>query len=168
MVRPLDLEELDGLVTSLPFHFIQDADRMLTVSQILLNVQHFMINPTNRIFEATTELRDMEHIMHIREFLWKLQLVGEITYLSQDSERTNKVRCQFPFYPETANPTEGRDMKVGFITNGIVNLLMILIIVALLPGLSSLEILSNDTDFLFSLIDHIMTEEWPLSGFGPV
>ena len=29
MVRPLDLEELDGLITSLPFHFIQDADRML-------------------------------------------------------------------------------------------------------------------------------------------
>ena len=43
MVRPLDLEELDGLVMSLPFRFIQDADRMLTVSQILLDVQHFMI-----------------------------------------------------------------------------------------------------------------------------
>ena len=67
MVRPLDFEELDGLVTGLPFRFIQDADMMLTVSQILLDVQHLMINPTDRIFEATTELRDMEHIVHIRE-----------------------------------------------------------------------------------------------------
>ena len=70
MVRPLDFEELDGLITSLPFHFIQDV--VLTVSQILLNVQLFMINPTDRIFEATTELRDMEHIIHIREILWEL------------------------------------------------------------------------------------------------
>ena len=81
MVRPLDFEELDGLITSLPFRFIQDADRMLPVIQILLNVQHFMINPTDRVFEATTELRDMEHIMHIREILWELELVGEISSL---------------------------------------------------------------------------------------
>ena len=65
MVRPLDFKELDGLVTGLPFRFIQDADRMLPVSSILLDVQHFMINPTDRVFEATTELRDMKHIMHI-------------------------------------------------------------------------------------------------------
>ena len=64
--------------------------------------------------------------------------------------------------------TVATDSTVGFITNGIVNLLMMLIIVALLPGLSNLEILSNDTDFLFSLIDHIRTEEWPLSGFRPI
>ena len=36
---------------------------------------------------------------------------------------------------------------------------MMLIIVALLPGLSNLQILSNDTNFLFSLVDHIRTEE---------
>ena len=81
MVRPLDLEELDGLITSLPFRFIQDADRMLTVGQILLDVQYFMISPTNRIFEATTELRDMEDIMHIREIFWELKLIREITSL---------------------------------------------------------------------------------------
>ena len=127
-----------------------------------------MVNPTSRIFEATTELGDMEHIMHIREFLWELQLLGEITSLSKDSERTNKVRCQFPFYPETANPTEGRDTKVGFITNFIVNLLMMFVIIALLPGLINLEILSNDTDFLFGLIDHIRTQVGPLSGFRPI
>ena len=53
MVRPLDFEELDGLVACLPLRFIQDADRMLAVSQILLNIQHLMINPTDWIFEAT-------------------------------------------------------------------------------------------------------------------
>ena len=124
-----------------------------------------MINPTNRIFEARTKLRDMEHIMHTWEIRWELQLVGEITSISQDSERTNKAGCHFSLDPETTNASEGRDLTVGFITDFIVNLLMMLIIVALLPGLTNLEILSNYTDFLFSLIDHMRTEEWPLPGF---
>ena len=81
MVRPLDFEELDGLVAGLPFCFIQDADRMLAVSQILLDVQHLMINPTDRIFEATPELGDMEHIVHIREVGGQLELIGEISSL---------------------------------------------------------------------------------------
>ena len=81
MVRPLNFEEFDGLVAGFPFCFIQDADRMLTVIQILLNVQHLMMNPTDWILEATTELRNMEHIMHIREFLGELQLIGEISSL---------------------------------------------------------------------------------------
>ena len=67
MVGPLDFKELDGLVAGFPLRFIQDADRMLAIGQILLNVQHLMINPTDWILEATTELGDMEHIMHIRE-----------------------------------------------------------------------------------------------------
>ena len=45
---------------------------------------------------------------------------------------------------------------------------MMFIIVALLPGLSNLEILSNDTDLLLGLIDHIRTEEWPLYSFRPI
>ena len=131
----------------------QDKHHLGTVSQILLDGQHFMINPTNRIFDATKELRDMEHIMHIPEIRWELELVGEITPLSQDSERTNKARCQFSLDLESTNTSEGRDSKIGFVTDFIVNLLMMFIIVALLPGLSNLEILSDDTDFLFSLPD---------------
>ena len=38
MVRPLDFEELDGLVAGFPLRFIQDADRMLAIGQILLDV----------------------------------------------------------------------------------------------------------------------------------
>ena len=67
MVRPLDFEKLDGLFAGFPLCFIQDADRMLAIGSILLNVQHLMINPTDWILEATTELGNMKHIMHIRE-----------------------------------------------------------------------------------------------------
>ena len=56
MVRPLNLEELDGLISGLPFRFIKDANRMLARSKIFLDVQCFMVNPTNRILEAATKL----------------------------------------------------------------------------------------------------------------
>ena len=58
-------------------------------------------------------------------------------------------------------------MKVGFITNFIVNLLMMLVAVTLLPGLGNLQVLSYNSNLLFSFIDHFRTEEWPLSGFRP-
>ena len=67
MVRPLDLEKLDGLVAGFPLRFIQDADRMLAIGQVLLNVLCLMINPTDGFLEAPAELGNMKHIMHIRE-----------------------------------------------------------------------------------------------------
>ena len=68
MVRPLNLEELDGLVTSFPFRFIQDANRLLAIGEIFLEIKFFMIDFTDRILEATTKLGNMEYIMHI----WKV------------------------------------------------------------------------------------------------
>ena len=64
--------------------------------------------------------------------------------------------------------SEGRDSKIGLVTNFIVDLLMVLVIIAFLPGLRSLEIIPNDTDLLLGLIDHIRTEEWSLSGLRPI
>ena len=81
MVRPLDFEELDGLVAGLPLRFIQDADRMLTIGQIFLNIQCLMINPTDWILEAPAELGNMEHIMDIRETGGQLKLIGEVSSL---------------------------------------------------------------------------------------
>ena len=95
-----------------------------------------MIDPMDRILETTAELGDMEHIMHIRKFDRQLQLIRKISSLFQNGERTNIARGQFPFDSEAANATKGRDAEISFITNFIVNFLMMLIIVALLPRLS--------------------------------
>ena len=110
------------------------------------------------ILETTAELGDMKHIMHIWEFYRQLQLIRKISPLFQHGERTDIARGQFSFYSETANTTEGRDTEISFITNFIVNLLMMLVIVALLSGLSNLQILPDDTKFLFILVDHIGTK----------
>ena len=63
MMRPLNFEELGGLVPGLPFGFIQDTDRMLAISKIFLEIQLFMIDPMDRILKTPAKLGDMEYIM---------------------------------------------------------------------------------------------------------
>ena len=63
MMRPLDFEELDGLTPSSSFGFVKDTNRNFSISQVLLEVESFMINTTDWILEATFELGDMEDIV---------------------------------------------------------------------------------------------------------
>ena len=79
MVRPLNLEELDGLITSFPFRFLKDANRSLAIGEIFLEIKFFMIDSTDRILEATTKLGDMEDVMNIWKVGWKLQPIREIS-----------------------------------------------------------------------------------------
>jgi len=75
MIRPLNLEKLGSLPSSLPFGFTKNTDRMLTVRQIRLEVEDLMINSPDRILEATTELRHVEHVMNPGKTIWQLQLI---------------------------------------------------------------------------------------------
>src|SRR3954466_7476547 len=44
MIRPMDLEELDGLVAGLTFRLVEDAARMFLISQVLLQLDHIMLH----------------------------------------------------------------------------------------------------------------------------
>ena len=92
MVRSLNLEELDGLVASLSFLLIKNANRVLAIIQVILDVKFFMIDPTDRILETTSQLRDMEDIMYFRKVGRQLQLIWKITSLGQYGEGTNIAR----------------------------------------------------------------------------
>src|SRR3989337_3000009 len=46
MVRPLHFQELDRLLTSSTFSFIENADRMLLIREIILQIEHLMIHCT--------------------------------------------------------------------------------------------------------------------------
>src|SRR5664279_2013564 len=80
----------------------------------------------------------------------------------------NIARGQFFFDPEATNTSKRGDSEISLFTNFIAHLSMMLVIVALLPRLSSLQVLANDANFFFSFIDHIRTKEWSFSGFGPI
>src|SRR3954465_4748060 len=65
MIRPLNFEELDGLVAGSTFRLIKNAARMLLISQVLLQVNHIMFHFADRVLEATTELRHVEEIVDL-------------------------------------------------------------------------------------------------------
>ena len=56
MVRPLDLEELDRLLTCAAFSLVENADRMLFIGEVLLQLKHFMIHYSDWVLEAAAEL----------------------------------------------------------------------------------------------------------------
>ena len=168
MVRPLNLEELDGLIMSFPFRFIKDANRLLAIGEIFLEIKLFMINFTDRILEATTKLGNMEDVMNVWKVGWKLQLIGEIPSLSYYCERSNIARSKFALDSKMLHSSKRRDTEVDFVTDLKVNLLVMLIIITLLPGLSSFKVRMNDLNLFLSIINHIRTKERPLSGFRPI
>src|SRR3954462_9583406 len=79
VMRPLNFQELDVLTTSFALGFIKDTDRILTVSQILLEIKSLVINTMDRIFEGTLELRHMKYVMNFKEVCRQLQLICEFT-----------------------------------------------------------------------------------------
>src|ERR1041385_8907099 len=67
LIRPLNLEEFDGLVAGSTSRLIKNAARMFLISQVLLQFNHIMFHFMNRVFEAATELRHVEDIVDLGE-----------------------------------------------------------------------------------------------------
>src|ERR1044071_2994796 len=57
MIRPLNLEELDGLVVGSTLRLVENAAQMFFISQVLLQIDHIMFHFADRVLEASTELR---------------------------------------------------------------------------------------------------------------
>ena len=69
MMRPLNFEKLDVLTSGNTLCLIKNANRVLSVCEVILEIKHFMVHSTDRIREATPELRDVEDIMNSRK-MW--------------------------------------------------------------------------------------------------
>ena len=67
MIRSLNLEELDGLVADSTLRLVENAARMFFISQVLLQLDHIMLHFADRVLEASTELRHVEHIVDLGE-----------------------------------------------------------------------------------------------------
>ena len=52
VVRPLDFEELGGLVPSLSFGLIKNANWMFTIGEVFLEINGGVVHCTTRIFET--------------------------------------------------------------------------------------------------------------------
>ena len=63
MVRPLNFEELDVLVSSGTLGLIKDPNGIFSICEVILEIKRFVVQSTDRIREARPELRNVEDIV---------------------------------------------------------------------------------------------------------
>ena len=69
MMRPLNFEKLDVLTSGNTLCLIKNANRVLSVCEVILEIKRFVVHSVDGIREATPELRDVEDIMNSRK-MW--------------------------------------------------------------------------------------------------
>src|SRR3954462_5384747 len=110
----------------------------------------------------------MEHIMHHVQAVGKLVAERERSSSLKNAERTNEPGSQLAFVPKAVSAPKWRHFEVCQVTNFEVNTTVLLVIIGLLPRLCYLEMLPDDPHLIFCLLDHVWTEQLPLSSLGPV
>ena len=73
VMRTLHLEELDALIACATFSLIENANRILMVGEVFLEINRIVINSTAWIFEALLDLRHVKNIVHLGELFRKFQ-----------------------------------------------------------------------------------------------
>src|SRR3954464_11072660 len=106
--------------------------------------------------------------MHHSQAIRELEAERERSPSLKDAERTNEPGSQLAFDPKAVSAPQWRHFDVCNVTNFEVNITVLLVIIGLLPRLCCLEMLPDDPDLVFCLLDHIWTEQLPLTCLGPV
>src|ERR1043165_5073561 len=92
MIRPLNFEKLGRLVAGSAFTLVENAARMFFVRQVLLQLDHIMFHFADRVLEAASELRHVEHIVDLGEVRRKFQLVCNWSTSGKNTEWSNVAR----------------------------------------------------------------------------
>src|SRR3990170_5343571 len=89
VIRPLDFQEFGHLLTSSTFSFVEDADGMLLIGKIILQLEHLMIHcSVRRFLEAFSKLRHMEDVVDMRELRRQFQFICHLTTSSNNAKGT--------------------------------------------------------------------------------
>src|SRR3954465_5759611 len=86
----------------------------------------------------------------------------------KNAERANVSGSQLAFDPKAVSTPQQRHFEVCPLTNLESHTTVIFVIIGLLPRLCCLEVLPDDPHFIFFLLDHVCTEQLPLTCLGPV
>jgi hypothetical protein len=70
MMRPLNLEKLDVLASSGTLDLIKNTNRVFSICEVILEIKRFVVHSSDRIREATPELRNVEDIMNSGKMRW--------------------------------------------------------------------------------------------------
>src|SRR4051812_33075697 len=110
----------------------------------------------------------MEHIRHHRQTIGKLKAERERSLSLKNTERANESWSKLALDAKAVSTTRRRHFKVCPFTNLESYTTVPFVIIGLLPRLCCLEVLSDDPHLVFCLLDHIWTEQLPLTCLGPV
>src|ERR1043165_5561443 len=106
--------------------------------------------------------------MHHRQAVGKLKAERERSPSLNNAERSNEPRSQLAFDTKAVSASQRSHFEVCQLTNFEVYTTVLFVIIGLLPRLCYLEILPDDPHLIFCLLDHILTEQLPLTCIGPV
>src|SRR3954465_5421064 len=110
----------------------------------------------------------MEHIMHHCQTVWKLKAERERSPSLENTECPNKSRSKLAFDTKAVSTPQWRHFEVCPFTNLESYTTVPFVIIGLLPRLCCLEVLLDDPHLIFCLLDHVWTEQMPLTCLGPV
>src|SRR3954468_14694241 len=110
----------------------------------------------------------MEHIMHHRRTIGKLKAERERSPSLENTERANKSGSKLAFDTKAVSTPQWRHFEVCPFTNLESYTRVPFVIIGLLPRLCCLEVLPDDPHLVFCLLDHIWTEQLPLTRLRPV
>src|SRR3954469_9921335 len=106
--------------------------------------------------------------MHHGQAVGKLKAERERSPSLKNAERSNETGSQLDFDTKAVSAPQWRHFEVFPLTNLESYTMVPFVIIGLLPRLCCLEVLPDDLDLVFYLLDHIWTEKLPLACLGPV
>src|SRR3954464_6801643 len=114
-----------------------------------------MFHFTDRVLEASTELRHVEDIVYLGEVWRQFQSVCHLSTPGKDTERANVARSQLALDAEAMSASHGSDTEISIFTRLILHFPVFAVIVALLTRLGGLQMFTNDVNLIFSLLNNI-------------
>src|SRR4051812_18824970 len=83
----------------------------------------------------------------------------------KDTERADVARSQLALDPEAVSAPHGSDTEESLFTRLILHFPVFAVIVALLAGLTGLQIFTNNVNLIFSLLNNIRANECTFPSF---
>ena len=110
----------------------------------------------------------MEHIMEVLQFHWQFKLVGDFTFVLEDTEKADVARSKLASYMEPLHSFERCNAQVNEVSFREGHISTPVISIALLTGLGHFETITDQLDLLFGCTERIWSKDFPVSGLGPV
>ena len=111
MIRPLNFKELNGTIPRPSFSLFKDANRVLAVGQIFLNIDVFQRSFLGRNAKALLQMGHMEHIMYSLKCSGQFQLIGNSSFLLDDAVRPTYRGANLPLTPKRWCPFKGETLR---------------------------------------------------------